>query len=488
MDRVIVTESTDDWIQQITNVEVVDATEYLTDSKWSRQRGLKVCCLPSSFAYQSIGYYVSLLAEARGHRPVPSIMTVQDLTGRVAVRLLPKSLDEIIQTSLASLQTDSFTLSVYFGRNLAKRHDRLSRELFNQFQAPLLRFEFSRRSKKWRLRKATTLGAGELPAAHRPYVVDFANQYFARHTSVRSATKSARFDLAILYNPDEKELAPSDPAALKKMLKAASANGFAAELITKDDAGRLLEFDALFIRETTAVDHHTYRLARRAEREGMVVIDDPQSILRCTNKVFLAELMEKNKVAMPKSMIVHRGNQHLVAAMLGLPCVLKRPDSAFSQGVVKANNEDELNAHLKCFFETSQLLIAQQYMPTDFDWRIGTMDRRPMFACKYKMARGHWQIAKHTESDGPTFGGFETLPIEMAPRKAVALAQKAADLIGDGLYGVDVKESDGQFYVIEVNDNPNLDSGVEDKLLRDDLYSRIMESFLRRIEKKKALS
>ena len=485
MDRIIVTESSDPWIRQIAGVAIVDATEYLTDPKWSRQRGVKVCCLPKTFQYQSIGYYVALLADARGHRPVPSVMTVQDLTGRAAVRLIPKSLEEIMQQSFESLQTDKFTLSVYFGQNTAKRHARLAKELFNLFQAPLLRFEFSRRS-KWRLRKACTFGVSDIPEAHRPFVVDFANEYFARHQSVRTTQKSSRFDMAILHNPDEGDLAPSDSAALKKMVKAAAAAGIAAELITKDDAGRLLEFDALFIRETTAVDHHTYRMARRAEREGLVVLDDPQSILRCTNKVFLAELLEKSKVPIPQTMIVHRGNQDLVAQKLGLPCVLKRPDSAFSQGVVKAHTEQELHDHLTSFFQASELVIAQSYMPTDFDWRIGILDRRPMFACKYHMARGHWQIAKHTEAQDPTFGKFETLPIEMAPRKAVAVAQKAADLIGDGLYGVDIKESGGQFYVIEVNDNPNLDSGVEDKLLRDDLYLRIMESFVRRLEKKKA--
>lgn len=485
MERIIVTESSGDWLRGVSNTTILDATEYLTDPKWSRQRGVKVCCLPSSFQYQSLGYYVSLLAEARGHRPVPSIMAVQDLSGRSAVRLLPRSLDEIIQKSLESIQTDTFVLSVYFGQNLAKRHARLARDLFNQFPAPLLRFDFTRRS-KWRLSKATSVGVHEVPETHRPFVVEFANEYFSRQHSVRPTSKKTRFDLAVLHNPEEGDLAPSSPAALKKILKAAAASGLAAELITKDDAGRLLEFDALFIRETTAVDHHTYRLARRAEREGLVVMDDPQSILRCTNKVFLAELMEKSKVPIPRTMIVHRGNADQVQEQLGLPCVLKRPDSAFSQGVVKAKTEAELQQHLANFFEDSELVIAQQYMPTDFDWRIGILDNRAMFACKYHMARGHWQIAKHSDAHDPTFGKCDTLPIEMAPRKAVAVALKAAGLIGDGLYGVDVKESGGEFVVIEVNDNPNLDSGVEDKLLREELYMRIMESFIRRLEKKKA--
>jgi glutathione synthase/RimK-type ligase-like ATP-grasp enzyme len=487
MERILVSESDDDWLGEIADIAIVDATDYLTNPKWSRRRDVRVCCVPRSFHYQSIGYYTSLLAEARGHRPVPSVMTVQDLSGRSAIRFLPKSLEDAIQASFESIQTDSFTLSVYFGQNLAKRHERLARELFNQFHAPLLRFTFKRRN-KWRLQKATTLGSSQIPESHRAAVVQFANEYFGKHQKTRSSVKRARYDLAILHNPDEAELAPSDPAALKKFLKAATASGLAAELITKDDSGRILEFDALFIRETTAVDHHTYRLARRAEREGLVVLDDPQSILRCTNKVFLAELLEKAKVPIPKTMIVHRGNVDEVARQLGLPCVLKRPDSAFSQGVVKAKTEDELHQHLNQFFEDSELVIAQAYLPTDFDWRIGVLDGRPMFACKYHMARGHWQIAKHAEGHDPAFGKSETLPIETIPRRAVAVAIKAAGLIGDGLYGVDVKESQGEFVVIEVNDNPNLDSGVEDKLLRDDLYLRIMESFVRRIEKSKASS
>jgi glutathione synthase/RimK-type ligase-like ATP-grasp enzyme len=84
------------------------------------------------------------------------------------------------------------------------------------------------------------------------------------------------------------------------MIKAAASVGINARLITHQDAARLLEFDALFIRETTAVNHHTYRLARRAQHEGLVVIDDPLSILRCTNKVFLAELLQKNKISTPR--------------------------------------------------------------------------------------------------------------------------------------------------------------------------------------------
>ena len=76
----------------------------------------------------------------------------------------------------------------------------------------------------------------------------------------------------------------------------------------REDYGRIAEFDALFLRETTRVDHHTYRFARRAAAEGLVLIDDPESILRCTNKVYQAELFARHKIACPPTMVVHAEN------------------------------------------------------------------------------------------------------------------------------------------------------------------------------------
>lgn len=487
MKTILVAESGDDWLGDFDGVQSIDPRDYLASPDNGLQGRTRVFNLSRSYAYQSMGYYVSLLAEARGERPMPDVTTIQDLSGSSAVRLIPQHLEDLIEKSLKGLTGDQFVLSVYFGQNLAKKYDRLSRELFILFQAPLLRFKFARGS-KWRLRRASAISLDAVPSNHREFVAEAAAVHFARGTSSRPKRKVMRYDMAILVNPDDGDLAPSDEMALRKIVKAAADQGIHAERITKSDSGRLLEFDALFIRETTAVNHHTYRIARRAEAAGMVVIDEPISILRCSNKVYLAELLSRAKVPTPETTIVHRGNVDQLAQTLSYPCVLKRPDSAFSQGVVKAADSNELRVRLAEFFVDSEMVIAQAYMKTDFDWRIGVMDGRAMFACKYHMARGHWQIAKHDAAakSKPKFGKCETLPVETAPRKAVSIAVKSANLIGSGLYGVDVKEVDGEFFVIEVNDNPNLDSGIEDAVLRDELYRRIIESFVRRIEAKKA--
>jgi glutathione synthase/RimK-type ligase-like ATP-grasp enzyme len=74
--------------------------------------------------------------------------------------------------------------------------------------------------------------------------------------------------------------------------------------------------------------------------------------------------------------------------------------------------------------------------------------------------------------------------VEDAPPAVVKTALKAANLIGDGFYGVDVKETERGIMVIEVNDNPNLEAGVEDTMLKDELYRRLVGEFLRRLDQR----
>lgn len=480
----LVTNMAKDWPAHMPNAEVVDAKDYLTKPRFNELRGAKVYNLCRSNRYQSTGYYVSLLAEARGHKPLPSVTTVQDLKTQAIVRLVSDDLIELIQRSLAPLHSESFELSIYFGCNMAKRYSRLALRLFNQFPAPLLRAHFSKGSSGWQLRRICPISGSDVPDNHWPFVIDTATRHFSRKSPPVKRSR-VRYDLAILANPDDPE-PPSNETALKKFVKAAASLGIAVQMISRDDYGRLAEFDALFIRDTTRVNHYTYRFAQRAQSEGLVVIDDPKSIVRCSNKVYLAELLTRNKVSVPRTLVVHKDQQVDLGGVLGFPMVLKKPDSAFSVGVVKVRDEAELQLRLSEFFAESDLIVAQAYLPTTFDWRIGVINRQAVYACKYFMAPGHWQIIRQECTGRGRYGKFETMAIEAAPPDAVKAALKAANLIGDGFYGVDVKESLGKFYVIEVNDNPNLDAKVEDEVLKEELYLRVMNVFLERIERNKA--
>ena len=85
-------------------------------------------------------------------------------------------------------------------------------------------------------------------------------------------------------------------------------------------------------------------------------------------------------------------------------------------------------------------------------------------------------------NDKTDSGGFDTLPTFEVPRAVLQAALKATKPIGNGFYGVDVKQWGDKAFVIEVNDNPSIDAGVEDQYLGNELYSLIMQEFVRRME------
>lgn len=479
---IIVVNTPKNWPFEMPGVEIVSARRYLTETQFGHVRRTKVYNLCRSYSYQSLGYYVSLLAQARGHRPIPSIQTIQELRNPAVLRLRYQDFDKLIQAALKGIQTDEFLLSIYFGRNLAAKYDRLALALFNSHPAPLLRARFEKLEGRWRMDWIRPVPASELPDNHRPFVAWAAHEHLSRKTQAgRPKRHVFRYDLAVLVNTKVPDYPPSDEKALRKFERAADKADVRVERIEPNDAGRLLEFDGLFIRETTSVDHHTYRFAVRAEAAGLFVIDDPESIVRCTNKVYLAESLARYGIPAPRSIVLHDGNVGQVAERLGFPLILKQPDSSFSHGVFKVHDAAELAAVTEKLLHESDLLIAQEFVPSEFDWRIGVLGGKALYACRYYMAEKHWQIIQWKGGD-TKWGKVDTIPVEDAPRAVVRNAVRAANLMGNGLYGVDLKQRGNRAFVIEVNDNPSLESGYEDRVLGDALYARLIDYFVKGME------
>lgn len=483
MPNILVVDDPDSWSLDMPRARVLSAEQYLTDGQVASLRRARVYNLCRSHGYQKSGYYVSLLAEARGHRPIPSATTMQDLRSEVLWRSVSEELGDVLDKSFADQTAGALTMRIYFGRVADARWARLGKAIFDRFPAPILAIDCAKKAEHWQIRRIGPLSAADIPHDELDLAVDAARRYFDRPRSPKGGSGEGRFELAILVDPSEPD-APSDAVALQRFQRAARALGMTPELITSEDFSRLAEFDALFIRATTSVNHYTYRFARRAEVEDIAVIDSPSAIVRCTNKVYLAELFGRHSIPAPKTLIVHGGNHAAVAETLRFPCVLKRPDSSFSAGVYKIRDASELERALDELLDRSALVVAQEWVPSEFDWRIGVLDGRPLYACRYYMARGHWQIQRAIDGGRRQYGKTETLPVTDAPPEAVELAVRAAELIGDGFYGVDIKEIDGRFLVIEVNDNPSVEDGVEDAVLKDQLYLAVMEAFTHRLARR----
>lgn len=459
---------------------MVSPSEYISSEIYQRTRKYKVINLCKSYQYQSSGYYVSLLAEARNHKIMPEIATLLEFRFPSMIKEDAEDFEELIQQSLKKQTGDKVDLYVCFGKPDLPALSKVATLLFNLYQVPILKAVFTKKD-KWILTQLKVFNLNELPDGMQNQLRSSLDDYLSGKNRASKAFSRKKFDLAILVNPEE-ETPPSDKKAIQSFIKAGEKVGFNVDLITKNDFAKLIQYDALFIRETTNVNHYTFKFAKKAEAEGLIVIDDPESILRCTNKVYLSELLSANQVPTPKYWIIKKDKANLIKTEgLEYPIILKKPDGAFSKGVKKASNKEELLKVLKDFFQTSDLVIAQEYFPTDFDWRVGVINNKPLFVCKYFMAQDHWQIVKWKDEGQPDEGLFETLPVEKAPKKLLDLAVKATSLIGKGLYGVDIKQRGDKFYVIEVNDNPNLDDGIEDEFLKQQLYVNIMQEFMNRL-------
>jgi glutathione synthase/RimK-type ligase-like ATP-grasp enzyme len=480
--KLIVVDKPKHWNLRLDDVEVITPGQYITQEAYQSGKNLKILNLCRSYQYQSEGYYVSLLAEARGHKVLPEVSTIQDFRYPSILRDDSLEFDALIQATFKHEPYDKVEFNVYFGQTQSEHLNKLALQLFQLVQAPLVRASFSKKS-KWVLQGIRPVSLNEMPETDQPLLESALEKYLLRKRDYRSDKK--KYDLAILINPEDPN-PPSDDRALKRFYKASLEAGFNTEFITKNDIDKLIQYDALFIRETTNVNHHTFRFAKKAEALGLAVIDDPESISKCTNKVYLHELLSANKILTPHSLVLTEENCTQATDKLNFPFILKQPDGAFSKGVVKVNTATEFEKVRESMFGKSDLIIAQEFLPTPFDWRVGIIDGQVLFVCKYFMATKHWQIVnwsakKETSRDG----SVECIAVDQAPAGLLKTALKATSLIGKGLYGVDMKEVDGKFYVIEVNDNPNIDAGTEDKILKERLYDQIMEVILNKIKSTK---
>jgi len=470
---------------------VLTFNDYLADFPKLNEPKTRVINLCDTSRYLGEGYYCSLLAQARQHSVLPAVNTINDLRLAEARRVDKIPFSAPLVNGDFSLP--SAPLLVLFGEVKDQRFKRLARQAFEKYPCPilLLTLNVSPLEQAGIAGKQSLVGVADVEAcafaklneAQQHACIADIEAYTKKQWKASKSSKRPRWDMAILVNPEE-PTPPSDNKAIRQFVKAAEKLGFQANVVNGLSPEELGQYDALFIRETTAIDHPTYRLARAAEREGVVVMDDTQSILRCCNKVFLQDAFTYQKVPAPKATFVSKVTDEVCESLIesfGLPLVLKLPESAFSRGVYKAQNIDELKTRLGSMLNESALVLVQEYIYTEFDWRIGVLNGKAIYACQYFMARNHWQIYHH-QGERFSSGGFTTMPTFEVPKPVINAALKAAKVVGNGLYGVDIKQTGNQVYVIEVNDNPSIDAGIEDKYLGSALYEIIMQAFADRLE------
>jgi glutathione synthase/RimK-type ligase-like ATP-grasp enzyme len=239
------------------------------------------------------------------------------------------------------------------------------------------------------------------------------------------------------------------------------------------------KYDAVFIRATTDPLYTAYIVSKTAWELGLNVVDDPKSIQICGNKIHLYALFKKYDVPHIPTIFLNKDELHHkrileIFKTFGRPIVVKAPYTSFSRYVEKVACETSFRDIAKRFFRKSDVLAVQEFMPTAFDWRVGVLNGEVLYVCKYMVPKGRWKHgAKRKGKPSFIWGRTIALKIENAPLKLKETALKACEVVGHGLYGVDIKEVNGNYVVVEVNDNPSIYAGYED-LRSKDLYGKII--------------
>jgi glutathione synthase/RimK-type ligase-like ATP-grasp enzyme len=267
--------------------------------------------------------------------------------------------------------------------------------------------------------------------------------------------------------------------ALQKFKIAAEKLNHEFNFIFRENLLEIPKYDAVFIRATTDPLYTAYIVSKTAWELGLNVIDDPKSIQICGNKIHLYELFKKYNIPHIPTIFLNKDELHHkrileVFKTFGRPVVVKAPYTSFSRYVEKVACETSFRDVAKRFFRRSDVLALQKFMPTAFDWRVGVLNGKVLYVCKYMVPKGRWKHgAKRKGKPSFIWGRTVTLKRENAPSKLKETALKACEVVGHGLYGVDIKEVNGDYVVVEVNDNPSIYAGYED--LRDkDLYGKII--------------
>ena len=265
------------------------------------------------------------------------------------------------------------------------------------------------------------------------------------------------YDLAILYDPNEK-MAPSSHASIKYFARIAEKMSVDVEAITKASAGRARRIRRpVHPRDDCARQPHLPLCAPSRERghgrHRRSGLDD--------------QVHEQDLPDGPARRAICRRRKPRSCTRRSEPsCRSDGParssDRAEDSGWIvfarhpQSRNSEEIKRRRRAV-PAHDLVLAQEFMLTEFDWRVGVLVGRA--ALRMPVLHGARPLADlQPSADGTArAGGFETscakAPPEMIESRCARPRRSATAFTAS----ISSRPTQG-FVVIEVNDNPNLDA------------------------------
>lgn len=217
----------------------------------------------------------------------------------------------------------------------------------------------------------------------------------------------------------------------------------------------LTGIDAVIPRIGASVTFYGAAVVRQFEMMKVFSAIESQALVRSRDKLRSLQILARAGLGMPKTAFTNysRDVSEVIKQVGGAPVVIKLLEGTQGVGVVLAESKKAAESILEAFNGLQARVIAQEFIKEagGADIRAFVVDGVVVGAMKRQAKEGEFRSNLHR-------GGTAEI-IELSEEEENA-ALKAARVLGLGIAGVDLLQSDRGPLIMEVNSSPGLE-GIE---------------------------
>jgi ribosomal protein S6--L-glutamate ligase len=231
---------------------------------------------------------------------------------------------------------------------------------------------------------------------------------------------------------------------------------------------RLEGIDAIIPRIGASVTFYGTAVVRQFEMMNVFSATESQAIVRSRDKLRSLQILSRAGIGMPKTAFTNYSNKEhrLVDEIGGAPIIIKLLEGTQGLGVVLAETRKAAQSVVEAFNGIKARIILQEFIKESrgADIRAFVVNGEVVGAMKRQGKEGEFRSNLHR-------GG--TASVITLSRTERSMALKAASVLGLGIAGVDMLQSDRGPLIMEVNSSPGL-QGIE-AATGLDIAARIIE-------------
>lgn len=228
------------------------------------------------------------------------------------------------------------------------------------------------------------------------------------------------------------------------------------------------DVDAVIPRIGASITSYGLAVVRQFEMMGVYCVNGSRAIARSRDKLRALQLLSRHDIGLPPT-VYTRQAEHLpgcVERLEGLPVVVKLLKGTQGVGVVLAESQAAAASVVEAFHGLEQEILIQKFIreAKGADIRAFVVGGRVVGAMKRQATNGEFRSNLHR--------GGTAQPVRLS-RRYRRTAVAAARVLGLGVAGVDLLESNDGPMVMEVNSSPGLE-GIQ-KATGEDIAGAVIE-------------